>query len=95
MVLQETTHFSRSSTEAEYRSLANTTVEIIWIQALLQKLKVSLPRKPIIWCDNLNTIVLSANPVFHSRSKHFELDLNFVRERVLDRLEVNNVPSNE
>lgn len=53
---------SRSSTEADYRSLANTTGEIIWIESLLQELKVSLFRKPIVWCDNLSTIALSLIP---------------------------------
>lgn len=90
------TTVSRSSTEAEYRSLANLTTEVIWIQTLLQELRVPLPQKPTLWCDNLSTVALSANPVFHSRSKHFELDLHFVRERVIDRrIEVNHVPSYE
>lgn len=90
------TTVSRSSTEAEYRSLANLTTEVIWIQTLLQELRVPLSQKPILWCDNLSTVALSANPVFHSLSKHFELDLHFVRERVIDRrIEVNHVPSYE
>lgn len=75
---------SRSSTEAEYRSLASATTEVIWIQSLLKELHISQTRQPLLWCDNLSTVALSANPVFHSRSKHFELDLHFVRERVMD-----------
>ncbi|KAM6587036.1 hypothetical protein CsatA_009641 [Cannabis sativa] len=74
---------SRSSTEAEYRSLASLTAEITWIQALLGELRIQIPRPPTIWCDNLSTVLMSANPILHARTKHIELDLYFVREKVL------------
>ena len=35
-----------------------------------------------MWCDNIGRTYLSANPVFHSRSKHIEVNFHFVRERV-------------
>lgn len=73
---------SRSSTEAEYRSLAQVVAEISWISSLLDKLKSPPSRIPIIWCDNLSTVHLSANLVLHARTKHIKLDLYFVREKV-------------
>ena len=73
---------ARSSTEAEYRSLANTAAEILWVQSLLQELKIPfLP--PRILCDNMSTVALTENPVLHTRTKHMELDIFFVREKVL------------
>jgi histone deacetylase 1/2 len=61
---------SRSSTEAEYKSLANATAEVIWVQSLLDELRVRQTQKPCLWCDNLGATYLSANPVFHARAKH-------------------------
>ena len=72
---------SRSSTEAEYKSHANATAEMIWIQKLLVELGVPHPQARL-WCDNLGAKYLSANPVFHARTKHIEIDFHFVRERV-------------
>jgi histone deacetylase 1/2 len=77
---------SRSSTEAEYKSLANATAEMMWVQTLLKELGVRAPRYAKLWCDNLGATYLSANPIFHARTKHIEVDFHFVRERVAQGL---------
>jgi len=73
---------SRSSTKAEYRSVATALTDMIWIQSLLNELRIS-STTPRLYCDNLSDVQLAANPIMHSRSKHFELDLHFVRDHVL------------
>ena len=60
---------SWSSTEAKYKSLAKSRVEISWIKALLEKLQILCTKTPTIWCDNLNTTLLSTNPVQHARTR--------------------------
>jgi len=48
---------------------------------LLRELNIKLDQSPILWCDNLGVTYLAANPVFHARAKHIEIDFYFVRER--------------
>jgi hypothetical protein len=43
---------SRSSTKAEYKSMSNATVELMWVQSLLRELKISCPPNAHLWCDN-------------------------------------------
>jgi histone deacetylase 1/2 len=86
---------ARSSTEAEYRSLAHATAELLWIQTLLKELHVSFST-PAIFCDNLSAVSLAHNPVMHSRTKHMEIDLFFVREKVISKqLSVLHVPGTD
>jgi histone deacetylase 1/2 len=73
---------SRSSTEAEYKALADGTAETMWIQSVLKELGVFLSSAPVLWCDNLGATYLTANPVFHARTKHIEINFHFVREKV-------------
>lgn len=48
----------------------------------------------IVYCDNISAIYLSHNPVHHQRTKHIEMDIHFVREKVaLGHVRVLHVPS--
>jgi hypothetical protein len=76
---------SRSSTEAEYKALTNATTEVICVQSVLAELGINLSRSPCLWCDNLGVTYMTANPHFHGRTKHIEIDFHFVRELVVQR----------
>lgn len=77
---------SHSSTEAEYKAMANVTSEVIWVQSLLKELGIQAPLMARLWYDNIGATYLSANPMFHARTKHIEIDYHFVRERVAQGL---------
>jgi hypothetical protein len=64
----------------------NATAEVIWMETLLKELGIKLSGAPYLWCDNMGATYLSANPVFHTRTKHIEIDFQFVREKVAKRL---------
>ena len=73
-----------SSTEAEYRGAAVAACEVAWLEMLLADLGIHVQVPVVIYCDNLSSIQLARNPVFHARTKHIEVHYHFIRERVLD-----------
>ncbi|KAJ0523146.1 putative RNA-directed DNA polymerase [Helianthus annuus] len=73
---------SRSTGEAEYRAMCSATCELVWIVNVLSELGVSCKLPIQVFCDSSAAISIAANPVFHERTKHFEIDLYFLREKV-------------
>jgi hypothetical protein len=73
---------SRSSAEAEYRTVANGVAQASWMRQLLHELHSPLQRATLVYYDNISAIYLSTNLVQHQHTNHVEVDLHFVRERV-------------
>ena len=73
---------SRSSAEAEYRGVANAVAECSWLRQLLGELHCHIKGATITYCDNVSSVYMARNPVHHRRTKHIELDVHFVREKV-------------
>lgn len=81
-----------SSTEAEYRSAAAAAQESTWLKQLMEDLHQTPKDQVWIFCDNLSTIRLAENPVFHARTKHIEVHYHYIREKVL-KGEIEMVPT--
>ncbi|GJR84609.1 ribonuclease H-like domain-containing protein [Tanacetum coccineum] len=85
---------SRSSAEAEYRRVANAVAETSWICNFLHELYTLLFTTTLVYCDNVSVVYISANPIQHQRTKHIEIDIHFVRDKVAaGHVRVLHVPS--
>lgn len=74
---------SKSSAEAEYRSMASATCEVMWVLKILKDLGVGECLLPVdLCCDNRSAIQIAANPVMHEKTKHFDIDVHLIREKV-------------
>nr|GEX28708.1 ribonuclease H-like domain-containing protein [Tanacetum cinerariifolium] len=77
---------SKSSAEAEYRSIAAATYEIMWIVKIMSDLNIKNLLPAELYCDNKAAMQIAANPVMHEKTKHFDLDVHFIREKVCSGL---------
>ncbi|XP_050895279.1 uncharacterized mitochondrial protein AtMg00810-like [Lathyrus oleraceus] len=85
---------SRSNAEAEYRGVANVVSESCWLRNLLLELHYPIHKATLVYYDNVSAIYLSGNPVQHQRTKHIEMDIRFVCDKVArDHVWVLHVPS--
>ena len=71
---------SLSSCEAEYRA----TKEAFWLRHVLTELGLAPKLSTVLKCDNQGAIQLAYNPVYHSKTKHLDLDAHYIRELVAD-----------
>ena len=86
------TTVSRSSAEAEYRAVAHA-VECCWLRQLLQELHAPITSGTVVYCDNVSVVYMTANLVHHRRTKHIEINIHFVCNKVaLGQVQVLHVP---
>ena len=71
---------SKSSTESEYRAMSSACSEIVWLRGLLGELGFPQIEPTPLHADNTSAIQIAANPVFHERTKHIEVDCHSIRE---------------
>ncbi|RVW56043.1 Retrovirus-related Pol polyprotein from transposon TNT 1-94 [Vitis vinifera] len=73
---------ARSSAEVEFRAMAQGICEGIWLNRLLEELRVPLKHPMVLYCDNQAAINIAKNPVHHDRTKHVEIDRHFIKEKI-------------
>ena len=87
---------SRSFAEAEYRAMAQATCEILWLRSICNELGFMKTDSSQLFCDNKSAIMLDSDSVLHERSKHIEVDIHFIREKVWSGIIIPSfVPSSE
>lgn len=98
MVLQEAGYSPYVEHRIRVPSLGHGCLwdSFLWIRSSLTELGVTLTSTPILWCDNQSATALASNPKFHSRTKHIELDVHFLQEKVATQsFQVRYVPSSD
>ena len=73
---------ARSTAEAEYRAMAVSLCELMWVRNMLAELRLFRGDSLQLWCDNKSAINIANNPVQHDRTKHVEIDRFFIKEQL-------------
>ncbi|GKC79901.1 putative RNA-directed DNA polymerase [Tanacetum coccineum] len=73
-----------SSAEAELRAMCSVTCKVMWMLKFYIDLKVQVVLPVDISCDNSSAMQIAANPVLHEKTKHFEIDLFFLTDKIAD-----------
>jgi hypothetical protein len=69
--------------EAKYRGVAIVACEVVWLQQILSNLGQLMDVLLVIYYDNIISILLVNNLVYHARTKHIEVHYHFIKEKVL------------
>ena len=56
--------------------------EVVWLKRILKDLGVPIKDLTSFYYDNMSSIYLAWNPVFHARTKHIEVHYHFIRESI-------------
>lgn len=73
------TTVSRSSAKAEYRDMATTTVELLWISYILKEFHFALSLPITLYCDNQSSIKMVENLVFFGKQNTLVLIATLLR----------------
>ncbi|KAK6775913.1 hypothetical protein RDI58_026914 [Solanum bulbocastanum] len=66
--------------------MASAVAEITWLIGLYKELGVNIKQPVQLYCDSKAAIQIASNPIFHERTKHFDNDCHFVREKLQQKM---------
>ena len=64
--------------------MATVTSELAWLLALLRTFGLDHNHLAFLYCDSKAALYIAANPVFHERTKHIEIDCHYIRSKIQD-----------
>lgn len=73
---------SLSTTEAEYKAIATTTCEAVWLRRILKDLHEKKEKPTQLVCDNQSVIQMTKNLVFNKKTKNIDIRYHFVWDLV-------------
>eukprot|EP00253_Pinus_taeda_P005848 PITA_05848 len=80
----------------EYVAVVSCCTQLLWMMQTLQDFQITCTPPISILCDNTSAIIISKNPVMHSKTKHIPIKYHFLREQVLEqKVKLEYVPSKE
>ncbi|GMP50954.1 hypothetical protein CsSME_00017365 [Camellia sinensis var. sinensis] len=62
--------------------MAHRTCELLCLWSILTKLGFEENNSSELFCDNKFAILLASDSVLHEHTKHIEIDIHFIREKV-------------
>lgn len=71
---------AQSTAEAEFVAATAAVNQAIWLRNILADLGLKQEQSTPIFVDNQAAISISYNPVFHGKTKHFNVKLFYLRE---------------
>ena len=70
-----------STTKAQYIAMIEALNEALWLKGIGKELRVQ-EQIVTVYCDSNRGILLSMNQVYHERTKHIDVKLHFLREKI-------------
>jgi hypothetical protein len=73
---------AQSSSEAEYRAVAEGAKEAMWLRNLMEEIGFPFTKPITLFVDNQSAIKMARNPVLQARTKHIEKSCHLIRDHV-------------
>lgn len=71
----------KSLAKAEYRAMTVTVCELQWVTYVLRDLRITISGSIPLHCDSKAAMHITANSVFHERTKHLDIDYHIIRDQ--------------